>query len=324
MVLCHKIFSLWLSKWFFLLIYREKCVKIRAKTLKLANQVVKNLSFAAGVQKKLREGGSFMKRYVSFCLLLMVLFAAPCFAEEMGQIAIFTESVGWTSVGAANTAAQIILDGVTITNDIQKLGNGDMGTFAEANTDDGELDIIILFGYFPPSLYTPGNGQPDGSVGELFLEGGNMFLNTSDYIFYVSSANNDAGGLTNMTDSNFDCWTDGITNSPTEDGDTYTPSYAGHVGKRSFQINQVAADADWELEVVFGSDGANTADPAIIRNLTYNGRVGVVLQVDNNAVPRGEVLTEILNDWLPTVVSAKSVKPVDKLSVTWGEVKRSF
>ncbi len=264
-----------------------------------------------------------MKRYVSFCLLFMVLFAAPCFAEKMGQIAIFTESVGWTNVGAANTAAQIILDGVTITNDIQKLSDGDIGTFAEANTDDGELDVIILFGYFPPSLYTPGNGQPDNSVGELFLEGGNMFLNTSDYIFYVSSTNNAADGLMNMTDSNLDCWTADTMNTPTADGETYTPSYDGHIGKRSFRIAQVEADADWELEVVFGSNG-DQADPAIIRNLTYDGRVGVVLQVDNNAVPRGEVLTEILNDWLPTVASAKSVEPVDKLSVTWGEVKRSF
>jgi len=260
-----------------------------------------------------------VRRCIFLVLLFMAFATGSCFAAKMGQIAIFTESVGWTSVGAANTAAQIILDGVTITNDIQKLGNGDMGTFAEANTDDGELDIIILFGYFPPSLYTPGNGQPDGSVGELFLEGGNMFLNTSDYIFYVSSANNDAGGLTNMTDSNFDCWTDGINNTPTADGATYTPSYAGHVGKRSLQIDQVEADADWELEVVFGSDGTNTADPAIIRNLTYGGRVGVVLQVDDDSMPKGEVISEIIENYIGGIITA--VEPADKLAVTWGGIK---
>jgi len=264
-----------------------------------------------------------MKRYISLCLLFMILFAVPCFAEKMGQIAIFTESVGWTDVGTANAAAQIIIDEVTITRDIQKLGDGDMGTFAEANTDDGELDVIIMFGYFPPSLYTPGNGQPDDSVGELFLEGGNMILNTADYIFYVSAANNEAGGLTNMTDSNFDLWTDGSVNTPTADGEKYTPCYTGHTAPRSFKVSQIEANAEWELEVVFGDNGGTNADPAIIRNTDYDGRVGIVLQV-SAVTPKGEVMTDILNNWLRTIVSPDSVEPADKLSVTWGEVKRSF
>jgi hypothetical protein len=46
--------------------------------------------------------------------------------------------------------------------------------------------MMIIFGYFPVSLYTPGNAQADDSLGELFLEGGDMILNTADYIFYVT------------------------------------------------------------------------------------------------------------------------------------------
>ena len=265
-----------------------------------------------------------MVRSVLSGLLILIFTAAPCFSARMGQIAIFTEAVGWTTVQVANTAAAMIINEVTITNDIQILGDAEIEAFAEANTDDGELDVIILFGYFPASLYAPGNGQPDGSVGEEFLEGGNMFLNTADYIFYVSAALNEAAGLTNMTDSNFDCWTADITNNPTADGEKYTPSYNGHNAPRSFKISQIEANPDWELEVVFGTDGADQADPAIIRNTEYDGRVGVVLQVSNDAMPKGEVFTEILNNWLPTVVMPGSVEPVGKLPVTWGEVKRSF
>jgi hypothetical protein len=77
------------------------------------------------------------------------------------------------------------------------------------------------------------------------------------------------------------------------------------------------------LEVAFGDDGGSNVDPAIIRNTDYDGRVGIVLQV-SAVTPKGEVFTEILNNWLPEVVEAESVEPVDKLSVTWGEVKRSF
>jgi len=255
--------------------------------------------------------------------LIAVVFVALVFSSlslaQIDKVAIFNESVGWTTVDVAAAATDIILANVTKANDVAVYDDAGMGTFAAANTDDGNVDIIVLFGYVPPSTYAPGNAEPDGSPLELFLEGGDIILNTSDYIFYVSSTNNDAAGLTNMTDSSLDCWTDGINNTPTADGATYTPSYAGHVGKRSLQIDQVEADADWELEVVFGSDGTNTADPAIIRNLTYGGRVGVVLQVDDDSMPKGEVISEIIENYIGGIITA--VEPADKLAVTWGGIK---
>jgi len=267
-----------------------------------------------------------VKRCIFLVLLFMVFATTSCLAAKMGHIAIYTANVGWTTAAVANAAAQIILDEVNITNNVEILGEKDIATFAEAHADDDELDVIILFGWFPASLYTPGNGQADDSVGELFLEGGNMILNTADYIFYVTvggGANGDVG-LKNMTDSNFDCWTADITNTPTEDGEKYTPRYVSHNAPRSFKISQIEANEEWELEVIFGTDGADQADPAIIRNLDYDGRVGVVMQVSDDSKPKGEVFTDILNNWLPTIVRPDSVEPVDKLSVTWGEVKRSF
>ena len=59
-------------------------------------------------------------------------------------------------------------------------------TFAKKRTGNTQLDIIITFGYFPVSLYEPGNTQKEESIAEKFLEGGDIFMNTADYIFYVT------------------------------------------------------------------------------------------------------------------------------------------
>ena len=255
--------------------------------------------------------------------LIAVIFVALVFSSlswaQIDKVAIFNELVGWTTVESAAAATEIILSNVTKANDVAVYDDAGMGDFAAANTGDGNVDIIVLFGYVPVSLYAPGNAEPDGSLLELFLEGGDVILNTADYIFYVSSVLNEAAGLTNMTDSNLDCWTADITNNPTADGEKYTPSYAGHNAPRSFKISQVEDDPDWELEVIFGTDGADQADPAIIRNLTYGGRVGIVMQVSDDAMPKGEVFAEIIENYLAGVISA--VEPADKLAVTWGEIK---
>jgi len=257
--------------------------------------------------------------------LVAVIFVALVFSSlssaQIDKVAIYNENVGWTTVEVAAAATDIILDTVTKANDVAVYDNAGMEDFAKANTGDGNVDVIVLFGWVPTTIYTPGNVEDDGSLFELFLEGGDVILNTADYIFYVTEgggANGDVG-LKTMTDSNLDCWTADITNTPTADGEKYTPSYVSHNAPRSFKISQVADDPDWELEVIFGTDGADQADPAIIRNLTYGGRVGVVLQVSDDAMPKGEVLGEIIENYLPGNISA--VEPGEKLAVTWGGIK---
>ncbi|MBD3183387.1 hypothetical protein GF312_13905 [Candidatus Poribacteria bacterium] len=266
-----------------------------------------------------------MKKIFALSLLFVVFAAMPCFAADMGQIAIFNEAVGWTTVQHATQQTQIILDRIKITKNIEVLNDKDIGTFAENGTGDGDLDVIITFGYFPVSLYAPGNGEPDDSVAELFLEDGNMFINTADYIFYVTQGggtNGDAA-LKNITDSTFDLWTDNTAIEPTEDGEKYTPSLKAFTSHRAFQKGQVEADDEWELEVEFGTNGLNS-DPSVIRNTEYDGRVCVVHQVSNDAMPRGDVIVEILNNWLATVVRPQPVEPADKLPLTWGEIKADF
>jgi hypothetical protein len=72
-----------------------------------------------------------------------------------------------------------------------------------SKTNNGEFDVLVLYGYFPTTIYTAGNAQPDGSRAELFIEStdGDLIINHADWMFYVSSATNGPAGLQNMMDN---------------------------------------------------------------------------------------------------------------------------
>ena len=130
-----------------------------------------------------------LKKSISFGISLFAIFvfvATTWPASTIGDIAIFTEAVSWTDVGTANAAAEMIIDELKLTKNIEIMNDKAIGEFAKEKTENDKLDIIITFRYFPVSLYKPGNGEPNDSVGEKFLEAGNMFINTADYIFYVT------------------------------------------------------------------------------------------------------------------------------------------
>ncbi len=260
------------------------------------------------------------RRYL-IAVFMMLVISSVAFAQ-IDKIAIFYESVGWIGADPAKAAGDAIAKGVKVANEIVVLNDADMATFAKANTKDGNFDVIITFGYFPVSLYTPGNAQKDDSVGELFLQGGDMIFNTADYIFYVTQgggANGDTG-LKNMTNSNFDCWTDGTTCKPTALGSKYAPSLpASFTAPRCLKKDQIEADPDWDVEVIFADNGANNMDPVIIRNNKNGGRVGIAFQVADDNMPRGAVMTEIINNYLGANVTA--VKPAEKATTTWGQIK---
>lgn len=263
------------------------------------------------------------RRYLIVSVSIMLIISSLAFAEVIDKIAVFYESVGWIAADPAKKAGDAIVTAVAgKVNDVKVYNDADIGKFAKDNTNDGDVDLIITFGYFPVSLYTPGNAQADGSVGELFLEGGNMILNTADYIFYVTQgggANGDTG-LKNMTDSNFDLWTDGNTTVPTAAGLKYAPSLPKSItAPRAFVLAQIADDPDWEVEIAFAENADGTmADPVIIRNKTYGGRVGIVLQVSDDGLARDKIMPEIVKNY---ITDPTAVKPADKTTTTWGQIK---
>jgi len=266
----------------------------------------------------------FKKCFITVTFMMLV-FAGLSFAQ-IDKIAIFNEAQSWTDAATATAATDYIMANVKVANDIQVYNDADIGTFAQNNTKDGNVDIIITFGYFPVSLYTPGNAQVDDSLAENFINGGDMIINTADYIFYVTEGggvNGDAG-LKNITSSTLDMWCDDnpVQNSPTADGMKYAPSLpALNTAARAFKTDQIEADVNWELEMAFSSNGANYVDPAIIHNTVNDGRVAIVFQ-NGDVMPRGEVMTEIINNFLAAKIGGSTaVKANDKLPLTWGKIK---
>ena len=243
-------------------------------------------------------------------------------AASLGEVAIFTEQSGWIAQGTAAAEGEELADLLKSPKDIVTLSDKAIGKWAEDHTDNGAVDIIVTFGWFPTSLYAPGNQDPDDSVAELFLEGGNVFLNTADYIFYVTQGGGANGeqGLKNMMDINADMWSGGTAIKPTDDGKTFTPSLDAFTSERTFKEAQI--EDPWEVEIVFGDNGAGFLDPCFVYDTETGGRIGIAFQEPNNGgLPRGEVMAEMIDNYLAEMLA---VEPNDKVTTTWGHLKSSF
>ena len=235
----------------------------------------------------------------------------------------FTDSVSWIGQAEAAAAGQKLKDSLKSPEDVVILSDDDIGPWAEKRTDNGKSDIIITFGWFPTSLYPPKNAKPDDSVAEKFLEGGNIFLNTADYIFYVTQGGgaNAEHGLKNMMDINADMWSDDTAIKPTDDGKKYTPSLKAFTSARTFKRAQIVNP--WEVEVVFGDNGSGFLDPAIVHDTQTGGRIGIAFQA-GGVQPRAEVLIEMIDNYLAENISGAAVDPTAKVTTTWAHIKSDF
>jgi hypothetical protein len=252
----------------------------------------------------------------------MMATAAFGASDGLGEMGVFYANVGWIGAAAAQAAGDQIVADQTPFLDAQVYDLNGIEEWVLANTDDGDVDCLVLFGWTPETIYEPGNGDDEDSPLELFIEDGNFVINTADYIFYVTlggGANGDAGVKTIM-DAGFDLWTDGNAIKATADGEKYTPSLDAFTSNRSFKMGQVEADAAWEAEVIFG-EGPAGADPVVLRNADHGGRVGIWMQVSNDGLNRGDVATEIFNNWVPTAIAPQAVDANGKATTTWGELK---
>lgn len=265
---------------------------------------------------------------VIFVVLLMVTCTFSSWAE-LGDVAIFSEGVGWISKDNADIQRAIVFD--NLKNDVPAVGDivyktdAEIGPWAEERIDDGKADILIIFGWFPTTLYTPGNVQVDDSIAERFLYGGNIILNCADYAFYVTEGGgaNGENGLKTIININADMWGGGTAITPTADGEKYTPSLEAFTSERPFKSEQIVDP--WSVEVIFGDNGAGFFDPGIIKLNDSSGRVGICMQEPNNgSLPRGQVLIEMIDfiSMQPDVATATTpVEAKGKVAVTWGDLK---
>ena len=240
-------------------------------------------------------------------LVFVVAFAFSTMAMA-SDIAISTQA-NWWSQGAADREMQEIADNVTGAS-VEQFGVNEQDALAvwvADHTGNGTVDLLILCGTFPDTIYTPGNTQADDSLAELFLDDGNTIIGTGDYIFYVvnGAGTNATGGLETMMDiAGITMWDDDTPVVVTAEAQDYTPTLQDFASDRPFHLNEL--DGDWEPELILAQNDAGTrADPVIVVNTATGGRIGIFYQTaSQDDDPRGEVISEWINNWFLTFVAA--------------------
>jgi hypothetical protein len=167
-------------------------------------------------------------------------------------------------------------------------------------TGNGAVNVCILYGILPATIYPSGNAQPDGSIAENWLEttDGDTLLNHADYFGYNSSEGkaNERGAMQNLMDLpdiEIDVYEHNVGMVVTAEGRTLTPSLGNFGSDRPFPLDQL--EAEWFAEKVLASDTqATLADPIIVRD-GNRGRLAIVFHTLYKNNPKGEVAAEIIN-----------------------------
>ena len=268
--------------------------------------------------------------YVLFLLVatLTLTFAViPSWGAMKVDIGISTQA-GWFGQAAADAQMQIVADTVKRkVNDVQifpPAKQAELADWVTKQTGNKQIDILIMCGQFPNTLYKPGNVQANDSIAEKFLEDGNMILNTGDYMFYVvdGAGTNAAGGLQSMMDiPGITMWDDNTPIEITADGKKYMPTLVDYPTDRPWNLTQIVAP--WKAEVIFGQNAAKTrAEPAVMLDEKTNGRLVTIYQTaGQDADPRGKVISEFIINWVPTIAGKIAVDQNGKLGATWGQIK---
>jgi len=260
-------------------------------------------------------------------LLTTAMVVVPCWGAIKVDIAISTQA-GWFGQAAADREMNEIVDNVgNKVNDIKLFpaaNQDELADWIEKHTNNNQLDVLILCGQFPSTIYQAGNGQPDGSLAELFLEAGNMIINTGDYMFYVvnGAGTNAAGGLQSMMDiPGITMWDDNTAVEVTAEGKKYLPTLKDFQTDRPFHLNELLDP--WKTEIIFAGSEIR-ADPVVVHDTETDGRLAIFYQTaGQDGDPRGEVMSEFISNWMPEIASGFAVEPKGKLGVLWGRLKVS-
>lgn len=249
---------------------------------------------------------------------------------------------GWITDGACRREADEMIAGLKgMFDKITDHPDGEeeaLGTWAEAHTGNGQMDVIILAsGTTPGALYPFPNKEPDGSVVEEFINDGNVLINIADWIFYMSyeggvrSADNGANGAANVFNIpglSFGSRVNGM--EVNDNGKKYLPSLDDFTTDRPWHVEQFE-NTDWEV-TTFAEAGPNDADPAVAVNTVTGGVIAALIQkawADPGAAQdiRGDVVIEFVKNWMPENLpdwAGAAVESKGKLGITWGKVKNDF
>jgi hypothetical protein len=137
---------------------------------------------------QLKFGGRKMKNLV-FVFVITFAFSTMATASDIAFYVGQWNTDGWYDESQFQDVETIIAETGQLFKDIQQFNDDQFDEFSawiEANTNDGEMDIIWLNGCMPSVLYQFPNVNPDGSPAEEWLDNGNMFINVGDWFGYMS------------------------------------------------------------------------------------------------------------------------------------------
>ena len=293
----------------------------------------------------------------SLSLISLIILVIASFVAEAGlkpgggsSLAIYSGSTndGWISQAAANANTDVIMNDArikklfgNITNfkDKDVTGEGSaLATWAKTHTGDGKPDVIITAcGTMPSALYPFPNKKPDDSIGENFVEAGNILINVADWIGYMSyeggnrSPNNGPSGAANIFDIkglSFGARKGDM--KPTAAGQKYIPSLKPFKSDRPWHVEQFK-DSDWDLTIFAQADKDN-ADPAVaVSKQSGKDGKGIIAAMwqaakpkwDIEPDPRGIGVVEFIANWLDEAAKlSTAVETENKLTTAWADIKQ--
>ncbi len=224
---------------------------------------------------------------------------------------------GWYDASQFDDVAEIIYSTQALFGDVREFDDSSFPAFddwIEANTSDGELDIIWLNGCTPSVLYPYPNQMPDGSPAEAWLDGGNMFINVGDWFAYVSYEcgwrcyNNASYGAANILDlsPNIIIFGNNTRVYRTPAGAEYFPNLPSTL-RTDRPVMTGRVQFPWEVAAAFATDtgdeaGASRADPIVLHNVETDGYLAVINQKNGAStwIDRSTAVTEFLTNWAPS------------------------
>ena len=246
------------------------------------------------------------------------------------NVLMYTGAVSWMSLDDANRQSQItkqLLASKGIQAEIVQTEDS-VRDWMLQTTSDGNVDVLILYGAMPISIYPPFNSQPDGSVAENWIEStdGNTILNHGDYFGFWAGGHHEELGDQNgvqalqaiMDIPHITMWDFGLENNTpmvvTKDGKEVTPSLTNFKSDRAFHLDELTGN--WFAEKVLASDTGTSqaarADPVIVRD-GNRGRIGIVYQTFYEVNPKGRVVAELISNFLLENNDKISLPPIEPI-----------
>lgn len=271
-----------------------------------------------------------MRNIAIFCFLLLLSILPITSSAKDIDVCVYTETTQWIAQGAAQKQADILikrLKGKPGIGKVENLNSKPAANWMKNHTEKDGNHVFVMYGDIPTTIYPAGCAKKDGSVAEKYLEAGNTFTNSADYFFWGQGGRNKECGIQTMMDiPGIVQWDDDTQMKLTAEGKKYSPTLAklkAIESDRPFHVD--ALDKKWELEVAFASKSGDAktdrADPCILTEKNYKGRLIQVCQTAGCIEPVGDILADILLNYYVEVVGALAVDANQKLPLTWGDIK---